>query len=653
MNTTAAVSFSERIDHLRATKRAQTLEKRRRLGSIDNDDHGFVMPPEDFAFVPIPNHADGSFYGFDGWADNFAALLAAVPVYVDPLDALFGRSFFYLRWSKKSFWNPDFDYSFLREEQEKYGIVSGIGADHHFAVDLAMGLELGWGGIGQKLASFQARNSNPQANAFYRAEEKTVRAVQQWIARHAQPIEQLAAAETRPDIRENLAAMAAINGRLITEPPSSFREACQWLAIFNTVSRSYNTEGGGGPLDQLLYPFYLHDRAAGTLTEEEAIFYLACLLLNDTKYYQLGGTDAQGNDATNELSFLVLEAAHRMKIAVNLTVRVHENLDPALLRTAVTHLVNDRLGWPRFLGDKAMVEGFMKLGYSRELARQRSVAGCHWVSLPGREYTFNDCVKINMGRVFIAAFEEMMSDPAATPSTEELWHRFDAHLQRAVGCTAQGLDFVLAHQKDNEPELMLNLLCHGTIEQGRDISDNGVELYNLCVDGSALATVADSFAALQQRIDQEHRCTWREIAAHIRDNYSGVEGERIRFMMKHSARYCQGDSLGDCWAQRLSRRFAEIVTAQRTPAGRIMIPGWFSWSSTISMGRELGATPDGRRAGEPISHGANPNNGSVQTARLRQWPWASRLSSRAMATRRPCNSNSIPASRDRRQLWRP
>ena len=80
-------------------------------------------------------------------------------------------------------------------------------------------------------------------------------------------------------------------------------------------------------------------------------------------------------------------------------------------------------------------------------------------------------------------------------------------------------------------------------------------------------------------------------------------------MMAHSERYGRGESLGDKWASALSRLFTRLVKERPTPCGRNMIPGWFSWSSTISMGQGLGATPNGRRAGAPISHGANPDPG--------------------------------------------
>jgi pyruvate-formate lyase len=314
---------------------------------------------------------------------------------------------------------------------------------------------------------------------------------------------------------------------------------------------------------------------------------------------------------------------------------VHDGLDNALFLKGVRHLFEDRLGWPRFSGDKALVEGFARNGYPVELARQRIAVGCHWMAIPGREYTLNDCVKINMAKVFEVAFAETMAAPAAARTVEALWGRFESHLARAVAVVANGLDFHLAHQKDNSPELMLNLLCYGPIEKGVDVTDGGVEMYNMCVDGSALATAADSFAAIEQRIEREGRLTWDELARHLATDFAGVDGERVRLMLAGGERYGQPDSLGEKWALRVSRRFTELVKAGPTPGGRIMIPGWFSWSNTISMGKVAGATPNGRHARAPISHGANPDPGFARDS-------APTLMAAAIAKVQPGYGNTAP-----------
>jgi formate C-acetyltransferase len=140
---------------------------------------------------------------------------------------------------------------------------------------------------------------------------------------------------------------------------------------------------------------------------------------------------------------------------------------------------------------------------------------------------------------------------------------------------------------------------------------------------------------MEQRIERQGRLTWDELEAALRADFAGVEGERVRLMLAGSERYGQPGSLGEKWALRLSRRFTELVKEGPTPGGRIMIPGWFSWSNTISMGRIVGATPNGRHAGAPISHGANPDPGFARDS-------APTLMAQAIARIQPGYGNTAP-----------
>jgi formate C-acetyltransferase len=170
----------------------------------------------------------------------------------------------------------------------------------------------------------------------------------------------------------------------------------------------------------------------------------------------------------------------------------------------------------------------------------------------------------------------------------------------------------MEHMHEVFPELVLDLLCHGPIERGQDASHGGVEYYNLCIDGAGLATVADSFAALEQRIDKEHHLTWAELLQHLDADWAGLEGERVRLMMHNIDRFGTGGSAADDWAQQVTQLFTNLVKDKPTPSGFNLIPGLFSWANTIPMGAALGATPNGRHKGAPISHGANPDPGFRQ-----------------------------------------
>jgi len=597
MNNVKRTDYLNKIARLRKKKEAQTLAKVRKLGSADEDDYGYVLPPDDFNFhFPVVDE-NGSFFGVRAWSKNYRALLEAHPVYIDEDDAIAGRWMFMMSRMRAKYQLSlapfPFDYSHLHLEQTLYDLIHGIGKDQHFSPDYRIGLTLGWGGLRRKVeASLEKHAGDAEAEELLNAELDALHGIQRWIARTA--------AAASGELRR-------VNEKLVDAPPETFREACQWIAWYNMAGSTYNRSGAGGQLDEVLRPYYERDIAAGALDDDDAVYLLACLLLNNPQYYQVGGVSAVGKDLTSRLSYLILEAAHLLKMSCNITIRVHDSMDLGLFRRGLEILLEDRLGYPRFSGDAALVQGFMRNGYSRELARERIAVGCNWMAIPGKEYTLNDVVKVNLAKVFSVAFEEENGKDEL--SIDSLHDCFLKHLRRAVRCIAEGLDFHLDHQYRNEPELLLNLLCHGPIEKGRDASHGGVELYNMCCDGAGLAVVADSFAALQTQVVENKRISWRECADSIAANYQDENGPMRRALLASTPKFGHGCTIADQWAVTISQDFTETVTAHKTPGGRLMIPGLFSWADTLRLGRNVPAMPNGRRAGEPISHGANPCNG--------------------------------------------
>ena len=626
--TAVELTYQQRLNALRETKLRHTKEKQEVIGAMNYDDWGLILPPEEFRQVVRSvsgsgvevtevrikgveiksNHPSGGFFGPKAVGENYRSLLEAHPTYIDPMSSLAGGYMVNFYSYRKVGWNPDYDYSHLHEDQEKYQLGTGIGATQHFCQDLAIGLELGWGGLLSKIRHYREVNA-PHGGDFYDGLEHVVLGVQDWIRRSAEAARQMAEAEENPQLRENLKTMAEINRRLVTDPPRTFREACQWIVWYQMLARMYNGSGSLGRLDVLLTPYYERDTAAGILTDEEAMFHIACYLVTETGYIQIGGPDEDGKDVTNRVSYLVLEAAHRLGIPANIGVCVGDGIDPELLRRGVDIQFDDKAAMPKFLGIQNLIEGFTKNGYPPELARERAYSGCHWFALPGREYTMNDCTKINFGVVFEVALNEMCEDPGASPSVDELWRRFEKHLRRAMEVMAEGYDFHVEHMHEVFPELVLDLCCYGTIEKGLDASHHGVEYYNIGIDGAALATVADSFAALEQRIEKERRLTWQELKHYLDTDWAGSDGERVRLMMSSVPPYGSGGSPADECAVPVVQIFRQLVREKPTPGGLNMIPGLFSWANSIPMGENLGATPNGRHAGDPISHGANPDPG--------------------------------------------
>jgi len=599
------MTYRERIKALREKKLRHTMEKMAQEGYMDGDDYGTIPQPEGYRFTPIPTGDKPFFYGGVGNALNFEALLEAHPVYVDELEILCGRWMDMLPKYRGGSFEKLYPYDDLKPELEKYDINSGIGADAHFACDYRIGLNLGFGGLLNKIKACRSRN--PGRAEFYLAEEITVKAIIAHIGRHIAEIERRLTKETRPEIKKSLEEMLAANRAVRLSPPETFLQACQWISWFSVVSRIYDRDGAGCNLDVLLYPYYLRDTRQGILDDEKATFILANVLLIDTHYHQLSGADEEGNDLTNPLSFLVLDAAHWLNTSANLTVRMHDNINPEFLRRAVTYLFTDRNGWPRFSGARGLMNYGKNPGATHADAARRIAVGCNWMAVPGAEYPINDCVKINVAKIFRLSLDEMMEEDAE-PSIEKLVGRLQSHLKRAVEVTARGICLHLEKQQYVMPELVMNLMMENTLEIGRDISVCA-RLKTIGVDGVGLGTIADSLAALEQRVVLEKRITFHDVYEALKNDFAGTQGERLRLMLKNSQRYCGGGTLGDKWAGVISRMFADTVVGQPMPEGVSLVPGWFSWSSTIHFGKMVGATPDGRRAGKPVTHGANPNPG--------------------------------------------
>ncbi len=622
------LSYADRLRSMRETKIRHTLEKRKQNGYTDLDDFGTVPISEGYCVEPWYNSTNGSFYGYDGMCENFCRVIDAHEPYIDPMEMLCGRwrdmlvnyrgDLHYMpdwlknnlknlefikngatnQWSKR--WDEQrFPYDDLKPLQEKYNITTGIDGDAHFACDYRIGFELGFGGFLDKINKY--REINPDKKDFYDAEERCVKAIQRFIQRHIDKAAKLIESETRQEIKESLIKMKEVCENIKENPPKTFHEACQWTAFFNCASRIYTRDGAGFQIDGLLYPYYERDIQAGILDDETAKFLIANLLLIDPHYYQLSGVDENDKDMTNHLSYLVLEAADSINIACNLTVRMHENCDREFVRKAVYYLIKNKNAWPRFCNDKSLAEGYMRNGVDKKTARERIAVGCNWMCVPGKEFPMNDTVKINIAKVMEEALKDLRKEECY--STERLFELYESHLKKAIEVTAAGINLHLDHQWEVTPELIMNLMMKDSIEKGEDISQCA-ELFTVGIDGAGLAVVADSFGALEDRVEKEHLLSWEDMFEALDNNF---ENERTRLILSSAQKYCSGNSAADKWAKRLTESWVGLVKAQKMPEGRQLIPGWFSWSRTIEYGSKVGTTPNGRRAGEPISHGANPN----------------------------------------------
>lgn len=634
--------YYDRIRAMHDSKIYYNKEKLKKYGgSIDIDDHGFICFDDELDFTPEYNE-DGMIYGCALIGRNLRRFINCIPAYIHPDSALAGCwAGVFQRFANIGLRPSDRPGEDLRALHEKYGMLqTGIAGMNHLGPDMTIGLQLGWKGLLQKVRYYRDFN-NPADTDFYDGEEELVLGILEYTKRHADYARELAEKETDPVRKENYLEIARINDNLCEEPPHTFREACQFLAIFQSVDRTYFAGGALGQLDELLRPYFEHDIKAGRLTEEEAVWIIASLLYNDTHYSQIGGRLPDGSrDLASRLSFLILDATHILHIPNNIAVRVYDGMNEDLLRRALEYILEDGSG-VCFSLSHGIEEGYAKNGHPIELARMRAKVGCNWVALPGIEYPLQDVTRLNMTWALLYAMDEVME--SGNPTLEDLWEHFHKHLSIMVQCIKDGYDLHYEVVSRNLPEIVLNLFCHGPIERGVNCASGGVDIIGLNVDGIALATVADSFAAIEQRVVKEKKITWEQLYAAMKNNFEGEGEENMRLMLKNIRRFGDPESPAEAWAERIRDDYVQLVKGSPTKKHHLqVIPGMFSHGDVFMYGKHLPATPNGRKYGDPISHSNEPDPGFAKGLSS----FSPTLKANAVAKVQPGYGNSSPLHLD-------
>lgn len=630
---------AQRIQNLHDDKLEINNHKIHIKGNLNIDDHGYIVY-EDFKFTHIPGHESGLVHGCRNLGQNLRKFLNEIPVYINKNSALATCWIgFFQDFAPIGLAPEDRPPQHIREILQKYGIIqSGIGGMNHLCPDMTIGFELGWGGLLEKVRAYRTQNA-PADTSFYDGEEELILGIQEWIRRHVEYANTLAENAQDEEERENYREIARINEWLIDNPPLTLREACQFLAHFQCVDRTYFGGGALGQLDELLRPFYEQDVSDGILTDEEAVWYVASLFFNDTHYSQIGGLTPDGSrDMTSRMSFLILEAMHDLCIPANIAIRVHDGINETLLRRALEYTVQDGFGCCYSMA-QGIEEGYAKNGYPLELGRMRAKTGCNWCAVPGREYPLQDVTRCNFARAFNWAMEDLKQQE--NPTLEALWELFQKHLHIMVDCFKEGYDWHYEVVSRNTPEIVDNLFMHGPIERGLNCAQGGVDIYNLNIDGIGLATVADSFAAIEQRVVKEQRLTWEELFDVLERNYDGAED--VRLMLKNIHRFGTPDSPAERWAVKIRDDYVSYCKGSLTPKHHLMIiPGMFSHGDVYMYGNVTKATPNGRKDGEPISHSSEPDPGFARGVQT----FSPSLKANAVAKTQAGYGNSAPLHLD-------
>ncbi|MBN1848089.1 MAG: formate C-acetyltransferase [Deltaproteobacteria bacterium] len=444
----------------------------------------------------------------------------------------------------------------------------------------------------------------------------------------------MAAEEKDPSRKKELERIAEICHWVPGNPARTFYEAMQsfwfiWIMIAGGTTP-------GGRFDQFMYPFYQKDKEEGRLTDDDVLEWLECLRIKVMQYnfvgggklqrekwagmarwnnWMIGGVTPEGEDATNELSYLILEAAKDCQTPHHtITVRVHEGTPEPLMLKAI-EVVKTGIGMPAFIGDKSYIGYLVGQGVPIEDARNYALAGCLDVNIPGKS-------RIQAFGMFIVprVFEITMNngfDPRLGiqlgPKTgefesfqtfDDFMNAFKEQLKYFMGLTVEEHNILLMAQRDLFPDAVHSALMVDAIKVGRDALDRTLPFEN----GSALnlvgmINVADSMAAVKQLVFDEKKITQKELKAALDANWQGDGYDRIRQMCLEAPKYGNGDPYVDTIAKELYQYWADTTLTFPTAFGGTTKPTGISITAHAPGGAMTGATPDGRLAGETLADG--------------------------------------------------
>ena len=516
--------------------------------------------------------------------------------------------------------------AWARELADSYGRNTFWTNCDHYAPDYPTFLAQGIPGTLARIADARIVHAgDPGRLQNLEAMELTLRGFREMILGYAQAARNAAGGDP-----ELLAAADACQA-VADAPPATFRESLQLAWLCHTA---FLYEGryamALGRMDQYLYPYYAADRAAGRITPEEAQDLLACTLLKIGEYRLLGGDDVvniaiagctrQGDPALNPLSYAILRAVRDCNIpGPNLSARLYPGVDEGFLDECL-QVIGTGLGYPALMNDAVNIPALAAKGYPLEDARDYAMVGCIENFIPGKQPPWSDGryntpkyleLALNGGVCMLTGVP--MGPP--TPPAEEMasMEDFMAALKRQM---RHGASLYMArfrnendrYRRENYTQPFLSLFCQDCIGRGLDIREGGA-LYP-SVHGAGcmgIATVADSLAAIHRVVFQEGRCTLAQLRDALAADFQGREP--LQAALLRAPKYGNGDPFVDQYAQWFVDFQAELFDGYRTPDGGRVYIAIASNVQNIPAGREVAATPDGRRARAPLSDAASPMHG--------------------------------------------
>lgn len=484
---------------------------------------------------------------------------------------------------------------------------------------------------------------------FYEAAIITCDALSLFARRYSELAAQMATTTPDPQRKQELEEIAAICAWVPENPARTFREAMQSQWFTQLFSRFEEMVGGqinSGRMDQYLYPTYQQDIEAGRITPDAAQELFQCLWLNIMQSTEsqmspalakgregfshhetvtIGGQTPDGLDATNELSYVLLESTRPLPTSYpELGVRIHANTPDRFLH-AVAEVIKDGKGSPKLINDEFMVPWYMGNGIERWEALDYAMSGCSESRLPNRETHKTGNAGINYGAVMEMTLRDgkmkiygdeqfglKTGNPRDFKTYDDLWNAYKAQIENIVKHTMIQVYTATSLKPKYIAAPLASLMHDLCMEQGRDLHTHGDYIPGAldasCIDGlGGFATCIDSLAAIKHLIYDTKRLTWDQLLNALEKNWEGEEA--IRQMCLNAPKYGNGIEWVDAIGYEIQRAVMEYAHKYPKPHSQSFNMRIIPITFHVPMGKVTMATPNGRRAGEFLSDGIVPSHG--------------------------------------------
>ena len=541
-----------------------------------------------------------------------------------------------------------------------FGMEGKLNAgDAHLAVNYGKLLAEGLSGYEQRTKALKAELDLTQPDSidqyvFYKSILIVIDAVRQFAGRYAALAAKMAQQEKDPARKAELEEMSRICARVPYEKATSFREAVQsvWFIQLILQIESNGHSLSYGRFDQYMYPYYKKDIDQGVISQAEALELLTCLWIKTltinkvrsqshtlssagSPMYQnvtIGGQTPAKQDAVNELSFTVLQSVAQTRLTQpNLTVRYHKHINKQFFDECI-EVMKLGFGMPALNNDEIIIPSFINWGVKEEDAYNYSAIGCVETAIPGKwGYRCTGMSYINFPRVLLCAMNngaDMTSGKRFTKgygyftemkSYEELlaaWDKTVREMTRYSVIVENAID--KASERD-VPDILCSALTDDCIGRGKTIKEGGAVYDFISGLQVGIANMADSLAAIKKLVFDEKKITAQQLWAAILDDFTTPENQRIRELLIHDVpKYGNDDDSVDQLVVEAYDSYLDEIRKYpntrygRGPIGGIRYGGTSSISANVGQGMGTMATPDGRKAHEPLAEGCSPAHNSDQ-----------------------------------------